>query len=542
VGGNNPVIAFPDATGPRVIKVRTVYKGQEHIYSSRAETMLVGRSNRDQTVEVDLTEDRAVSHNHARIWFENGNYWIEDLNSLGGTQVNGVDIKSKGNQRLVAGDRILLGETYLELVPGDSQVALNVAPPIVDRLTESHEEIARSLGVEMQEFSASETVISELQRRLALFYDLPLRLGQEKHLDSLLQTIVDRLVQTIPGASRGALLVRDPKSGELLLKAHIPSGEPAISMTLAHRAMEEREGFLWRRGESDVTSSISENEIASGMYAPLLWEGQALGVICVDQCQACVPFARDDLRLLLALAQHASMSLANYQLQDEMRCNNALLTRLLTNFSPAVRDRLLEKARHGRLKLGGEKSEVAILFSDIRGFARISASMEADEVVDMLNEYLSTLVDPIFKNDGTIDKFVGDAILAVFGSPEPDPRHYEKAVRTAIGMQDAVKELNKKRVDRGETICEIGVGVHCGEVLHGFIGSSDRMEYTVIGDAVNRASRYCSAAGPGEVLISSEMHQRVWGLVRSRRTAIQTKHEGEWVAFRLEGLRELRQA
>jgi adenylate cyclase len=181
---------------------------------------------------------------------------------------------------------------------------------------------------------------------------------------------------------------------------------------------------------------------------------------------------------------------------------------------------------------------VTILCSDIRGFTRISSEMDAEDVVEMLNNYFACLIDPIFQHDGTIDKFVGDSILAVFGSPEPDAQQQEKAVRAAMAMQRAMIQLNETRKARGQVTCEIGIGVHCGEVLHGFIGSHERMEFTVIGDPVNRAARYCDGAGAGEVLISPEVHQRVWKMMHAEPKEIGTKHEGSFSAFRVRSLRE----
>jgi adenylate cyclase len=239
------------------------------------------------------------------------------------------------------------------------------------------------------------------------------------------------------------------------------------------------------------------------------------------------------LRLLVAAAQYAALAIANHRLCDELQSNVKLIERLLTNFSPAIRQRLLAKARGGRLRLGGEKSEVTILSSDIRGFTRLTAHMDAEEVVDMLNSYFSALVDAIFRHDGTIDKFIGDAILAVFGSPEPDPDQHAHAVRAAIAMQKSLAEVNAVRKARGQVVCEMGIGVHCGPVLHGFIGSEERMEFTVIGDTVNRTARYCDGAPAGQVLISPEVHQRVWKLVRAEPMSIPTKHEGDLPAFRV---------
>src|SRR6185437_262693 len=140
-------------------------------------------------------------------------------------------------------------------------------------------------------------------------------------------------------------------------------------------------------------------------------------------------------------------------------------------FSPKLRGRILDRATQGRLPLGGERSSVSILCSDIRGFTLLSAGMDVREVVDMLNDYFSALVECILSQDGTVDKFIGDAILAVFGSPEPDPQHCLNAVRAALKMQKTMETVSARRNASGLKTCRIGIGVHTGEVLHGFIGS-----------------------------------------------------------------------
>jgi adenylate cyclase len=333
-------------------------------------------------------------------------------------------------------------------------------------------------------------------------------------------------------------LLKAPSSG-LLLKAHLPPGDPSVSTTLAEHAMNCGGGFIWQRAEEASANPVSvlANQIASGIYAPLTWRGETFGVICVDNCRGARQFTDDDLRIAVAVAQHVALAIANHRLREELQSNAALVERLLTNFSPAIHRRLLEKARRGRLKLGGEKSEVTILSSDIRGFTAMTANMDAQDIVDMLNAYFSALVSAIFRHDGTVDKFVGDSILAVFGSPEPDADQHSKAIMAALAMQAAIDEVNEARRSRGLPVCEMGIGIHCGEVLHGFVGSDERMEFTVIGDAVNRTARYCDAAGPKQVLISPDMYQRVWKLVVATQTAINTKHEGNLPAYLVEGLR-----
>ncbi len=184
-------------------------------------------------------------------------------------------------------------------------------------------------------------------------------------------------------------------------------------------------------------------------------------------------------------------------------------------------------AQEGKLKPGGQKSQVTILLSDLRGFTRVSTGLPAEAVVEMLNDYFSALVEVIFQHDGTVDKFMGDAILAVFGSPEIDPDHAMKAVKAAIGMQEATATVNARRKAAGLPYCELGIGLHTGEVLHGFIGAEERLEYTVIGDTVNRASRYCDGAKGGDVVFSPELFDALGGKVQATPSIIQTKHEGE---------------
>ena len=372
-----------------------------------------------------------------------------------------------------------------------------------------------------------------IPQQMALLYELPLKLGNETKLDDLLQIVVEELVEVIPGATRGALLVRDsPLSSNLLLKAHVPSGHPSVSLTLAKRAIDERKAFIWVRDDSPTPSQV-EYRIQTGMYAPLLWRHDVLGVVCVDRMDAHEEFTPEQLQLLVAISRYAAMAIAHHCIQAELRLNTKLLERLLTNFSPKIRQTLLEKARSGKLRLGGEKSEVTILMSDMRGFTRLCAGMDSEDVADMLNDYLQALTAAIFQHDGTIDKFIGDAILAVFGSPDRDAEQHGKAVRAALDMQHAVALVNHKRANQSQTMCEIGIGVHCGEVLHGFIGGPDRMEFTVIGDAVNRTSRYCAAAAGNQIIVSPEMYQRVWRNFEGEPVCVPTKHEGDFKAFRI---------
>lgn len=366
-----------------------------------------------------------------------------------------------------------------------------------------------------------------------LLYELPLRIAAAKDYCAMLATVLELALEMFPAAERGAVLVKERGSDRLLLHAHLPKGNPAVSLQLALQVLQDKTAVIWNSAAQTGGESFVGLRTAQAMYAPLAWKDDDIGVLCLDTTRSSTAFAQEDLRLFVAVAHHTALAIFAQRAAQDLKHKNLVLQRLLTQFSPQVRDRLVDRAATGRLALGGERSEVSILFADIRGFTRTSAGMEPDAVVAMLNDYFSAFVEAIFQHTGTVDKFIGDAVLAVFGSPERHPEHHAQAIRAALGMQASVERLNVVRKTKGLPICEIGVGVHSGEVLHGFVGSQERMEYTVIGDTVNKASRLCAAAGPHEVLISTEFHQHVWREVEVQPRQIETKHEGPMAVFHL---------
>ncbi|RME72338.1 MAG: FHA domain-containing protein [Chloroflexi bacterium] len=493
----------------------TTPDGQRRRFESRANTILIGRTTPHQTVDLDLTPDSTVSRMHARLTFDNGAYYLEDLGSKYGTLVNGRPILSK--IRLTPGAKITMGRTVLEIFI-----------PEVGMLTHSVSASESTPNLLLAQYRDAAS-LEAIRRRLTAFYELSMALGTVHDVGQMIDSVVDYLCKFIPEAQRSALLLLEDE--ELVLKAYHPERmKPSVSQSLAALALDTQEAFMWRRGAPGKTGLLSDSVIRHGtqaaMYAPLIWQGEVLGVLFADNFMSRSVFNEDDLRLLMAMANQVSMFIKNHQLQQSLRHQEVIRSNLLRQFSPQVAGRLeqwLKETNH--LRLGGKRANpVTILTSDVRGFTTLSAQMEPPDIVKMLNELFGVCIPIIFKYNGTIDKYVGDAILAVFGSPDPDEHQWQKAVQTAIEMQEAIADLNRQREAQGLPVCEVGIGIHTGEVLHGFIGSEEHMEFTVIGDTVNRTARYCDGAGPGEIIISPAVFEHVDELVEATPRLIKSKH------------------
>ena len=186
--------------------------------------------------------------------------------------------------------------------------------------------------------------------------------------------------------------------------------------------------------------------------------------------------------------------------------------RLRSTFGKYMTESVLQHLLAGKIALGGDTLTVTVLFTDIRSFTTLSEHMNAQALVSLLNEYFTEMVGIIMRHGGAVDKYIGDAIMAVFGAPVPGPEDARNAVRAAVEMRQALERLNDRLAERGAQKLQTGIGIHTGEVVAGNIGSEQRMEYTVIGDTVNLASRLESATK--ELGVDVLISQVTWELTK----------------------------
>lgn len=370
-------------------------------------------------------------------------------------------------------------------------------------------------------------VLMQGWRHLKAFNALTHRLCRAENLDSLVGVLIEHLQEAIPNALRGAVLLPD-HGGDLLLKAHWPRGDHSVSMTWVRRAYQKREAFIWTApeegaSECDTPSSAVYYDVQAAIYVPLERGEEVLGVIYVDNYYARDAFSPTDLELLKAIANQVALFLRDRFMIQERQEDQQMLDSLARQFPPHMLEQIREKARWKRL--GGERINPAtMLMADVRGFTSLTREMDPDDIVHMLNEMFDALVPIIFEYDGMVDKFIGDCVLAVFGSPQADKQQWEKALRAGMQMQKAIRMLGEGRRARRLPVFDVGIGIHSGEIIHGFIGSAERMEYTVVGETVNRVSRYCDGAEAGELLISQTVYEHVYRMVRVQSKRIRGKH------------------
>jgi adenylate cyclase len=254
--------------------------------------------------------------------------------------------------------------------------------------------------------------------------------------------------------------------------------------------------------------SIVMQSVRSAMCSPLMAAGdRVLGLLYVDSVTAANSFSDEDLQFLVAFSGLVAIGIRNSSYAEQVKREAMVRSNFERYFAPNIAAEIAQQDTV--VPLGGDRRPITILFSDIRGFTSMAESMRPDAIAQLLTEYFSEMVEIIFEHGGTLDKFVGDSVMALWGAPIAQPGDPDRALKAAMAMQDAIRRLNERWVSAGRPEIGVGIGINYGEVFAGNIGSHRRLEYTVIGDAVNVANRLCSEAGPGEILVSEALCQVV---------------------------------
>ncbi len=505
--------------------------GEQTIDIKPGTQMIVGRAVNSDVPIYDPT----ISRQHAQLSVQNGGILVKDLGSSNGTFLNGSKITEAV---ATPNDVVMFGKVsfYVREVSKPSEAPKPAPAPassgfggpkpaqatIVRQLPLAGE--ADIMSGRVKRFSMSDAPASTQEtkdaarsaKKLELLLEISKALSRQQDVDKLLESIVDFTFQVMP-VDRVSILMNEPGAAEpipRISKSRLGEGFASarhVPKSIVSQVMTERVAILTDNAAEDERfkgKSILMQSVRSALGAPLIGSsGQGLGIIYVDNLTATHAFKEDDLDFLIGFAGVASAAIENGQLADRLRREALVLSNFQRYFSPDLAKQI---ADHGEeVKLGGAKRDVVILFSDIRGFTSMSENMDPDDVAHLMREYFTEMVEIIFRNGGTLDKFIGDAIMALWGAPFGTPDDADKAITAAIEMQRKLVELNQHWAQHGKPPIQIGVGINFGTVFAGNIGSEQRLEYTVLGDAVNTASRLCSAAARGEIVISDILYKRL---------------------------------
>jgi adenylate cyclase len=483
------------------VRLIAKYRGEERESVHYAPCVTIGRAVGSSSPDLNLSPDANVSRNHARVWVEGANCFIEDLGSKFGTRVDGEEIGGRGRVPLTPRKEVKIGDTILNVEPlGTGLGGFAELPP--QPATPSTIEIGKTIQSSPGACMAAHPASLEATHRQAMLLEILVQFSLPARLDQLMQTITSRVVELIPGAKRGALLLRNPASNRLVLAAFVSPNGPALSETLARRALDQREAFVWRNDFGfDPALSIQRHKIQSGMYAPLVYDGQALGVLCVDNPNTHAAFSEEDLQLLVTVADHAAVAVRHQQVEEELSSRAQALESLLWNFSPEIRARLLEKSRAGQLSVGLTRSELPILAVTFKDMAARLSMMPGADASQLAALYAETVANGVFQFNGALCADTGDSILAVFGTPEQQHDPNAAAVRAAEAVESALTALNSNRRAEGQPICAFGIAINCGELLHGFVGSPDRLQFKVVGEVLRQTREQSESAAAETVLI-----------------------------------------
>jgi adenylate cyclase len=482
-------------------------------------TVLIGR---EADCRIVLTDD-LVSRHHAQVVLHNGKVVLKDLGSTNGTTVEGVRVRELA---LKEGQSFVVGRSTF-LVASEEGGAKAAPEPITnfvltDAAADSiYETRAPKPLVQEDRLQATQPLTLEqmaaLSRRLAALNRIGNALASILEVKHLLEEVVDQVFGLFPRADRCCILMEEggalkPVKVKKRGKAAGEEGDIRLSRTVLRLNKDERKAVLSFDTATDQVLSAAMSIVASGirsvMSVPIIHKEEFFGILYLDTADIGAPFSADDLEMLASLAGQVAVFVKNARLVGQIEHETELRTNLGRYLSPSV----VAEIAKGRINpsLGGENREGTVLFSDVVGFTRVCRNLSAADVVSILNRFFHDLVDAVFRYEGTVDKFGGDAMLCVWGAPVAMKDHAGPAIAGALEMQNRLYGFNLDLEKTGSPVkIRMGIGLNSGTFIAGNVGSERRLEYTVIGDAVNLAQRVEEKATGGMVLVSDATRRLV---------------------------------
>lgn len=459
----------------------------------------IGRSPRN-----DVTlNDPEVSKRHAEIHIGSDGCILKDLGSSNGTFINGRAVKE---HVFAQGDVIEIGSCRFRFEAEPklrrSSVTIMGPSPI------EHTQVLATVDLEALKPGSDIDELEVLRGRydrVRTAFEAVGSLIETTDIAVMCKKILDVAFKLV-NAETGAVLLFDEQENlqPWASRGKTPADKPeiVISRTIVDQVIKDKKAVLASDALTDSRWSRSESVVLSGMRSlmcvPLLNAANVYGLLHVGNSTEVAAYSQSDLELITGIGTGAGVALSNafmtHRLAEEARTRESL-GRFL---SPVLVEQVMKNSID--MKRGGVERMVTVMFSDIRGFTPLTERSKAADVVSLLNEYFDQMVDVVFDHHGALDKYIGDALMAVWGTPLPKPEDAAEAVAAGREMQETLASLNELRADRGDEAIAVGIGLATGECVSGAIGASKRMEYTVIGDAVNLASRLAGLADAGQVL------------------------------------------
>ena len=496
-------------------------------------TCTIGRAP-DNSVVLD---DPRASRYHAHITqSDNGVCTIVDgamVNNQLRRSANKVFINGEPrfDQQLKNGDRITIGASTLRfeqpVEERTTDVRYDDKPLGHTQLLISASDVMSTVLRSKEEVTAPQQrdkVLEALQRKaniLTALYEMSKTLGSVFDLNAIFEKATDIIFRSTP-ADRVVALLAESSNGQLddanltpiamrardnKLEAH--ARRLSIGRTITRKVMKDRVALLSQDAASDEqfagVDSIVSQGVRSTICAPLVTESRVHGALYADRLDPFAAFKPDDLELISAVAAQAAVAVENARAHERLAREEVARANYSRFLPEYVVKQMLENP--DSFKLGGVSQTITILFADIRGFTRISEHAPPEKIVSLLNRYFSAMTDIIFAHGGTLDKYLGDGLMALFGAPTATPDDASNALNAAVAMQRRLLGINRELRDEGFPEIGVGMGLHTGEAIVGYIGSDRRSEYTAIGDTVNTSSRLESNARGGEILISDATAQ-----------------------------------